>query len=501
MTQHQPRARYRINQVIEKYVQFRGPNRFRVQIREGGVKVNKTFETLEDAREFKKRTVAQLLGRTYVDASLAEKTTLACACDWGLEINPSTGLPNAFRTEANWKNLKSHFAWWRDKSPFRHWTLAGPAQGNGVRGIHDFDLKRWTTAMLAFDIGDDVEDSEEAELEILRLEQEDATIRAIKPQTIVHRLNALSVLYQDWRFAHSLTEAQCPNPVVRGVRLGLQGTRREARRLHDEEFDLLLATATASSRPWLADAIAIAVETGMRQTELATLGWERVFLDRKYPHAHLTKTKNGEQRRVPLSRAAIAAFRRLHQMANHHNAKRQARIEEASTEKQRAVAMAAPVWSKPLPVATGRGIIHAFRDAIADAQRRAKEAGDPNWSSVHDNLRWHDLRHEAVSRMFEDGDLLEFEVMEIVGHLSKEMLRHYLKLRTERLGEKLPGNRPDGNGGDKLGTVKIRWNEEAVVLDVDGQWIRLSAADEILRGYVRKSLLAALDELGEVATS
>ena len=80
-----------------------------------------------------------------------------------------------------------------------------------------------------------------------------------------------------------------------------------------------------------------------------------------------------------------------------------------------------------LPVETGRGVIHAFRDAIDD-----KDFPD---------LRWHDLRHEAISRLFELTDLRENEIMAISGHLTPAMLVRYTHLRSDRLGARLRGGR------------------------------------------------------------
>ncbi len=51
-------------------------------------------------------------------------------------------------------------------------------------------------------------------------------------------------------------------------------------------------------------------------------------------------------------------------------------------------------------------------------------------------LRWHDLRHEAASRLFEKG-LHPLEVASITGHKSLTMLRRYTHLRPEDLALKL----------------------------------------------------------------
>ena len=51
-------------------------------------------------------------------------------------------------------------------------------------------------------------------------------------------------------------------------------------------------------------------------------------------------------------------------------------------------------------------------------------------------LRFHDLRHEAVSRLVEAG-LGDQEVAAISGHKSMQMLRRYTHLRAEDLVAKL----------------------------------------------------------------
>ncbi|MBY0430381.1 MAG: tyrosine-type recombinase/integrase, partial [Rhodospirillales bacterium] len=107
------------------------------------------------------------------------------------------------------------------------------------------------------------------------------------------------------------------------------------------------------TRPWLRAAVTIALETCMRQAELAGLTWDRIRLDVLYPYPDLPKTKNDRARRVPLSLRAVEAFVSL-------------RPEGAI-----AVIGKCPV----LPVETGRGIAHAFRDAVTDDK--------------FSNLRWH----------------------------------------------------------------------------------------------------------------
>ena len=49
------------------------------------------------------------------------------------------------------------------------------------------------------------------------------------------------------------------------------------------------------------------------------------------------------------------------------------------------------------------------------------------------NLHWHDLRHEALSRLGESGELSDHELMEIAGHANLTTTQRYLNTRIERL--------------------------------------------------------------------
>ncbi|MGC9207933.1 site-specific integrase, partial [Acidithiobacillus sp.] len=53
-----------------------------------------------------------------------------------------------------------------------------------------------------------------------------------------------------------------------------------------------------------------------------------------------------------------------------------------------------------------------------------------------DDLRFHDLRHEAVSRFFEKG-FNPMEVSTISGHKTLQMLKRYTHLRAEDLAKRM----------------------------------------------------------------
>ncbi len=186
------------------------------------------------------------------------------------------------------------------------------------------------------------------------------------------------------------------NP-VRDIKLPASGKSRD-RRLqpsHDgergEEARLLEACREARN-PWLLPTVRLALETAMRQGELVGLRWEHVDLNRRI--AHLPDTKNGESRTVPLSTTAIQVLSSIPRSFN----------------------------GQVFPGLTGEAIKRSY----IRARRRA---------GIED-LRFHDLRHEATTRLFEKG-LNIMEVVSITDHKDLRMLRRYTHLKAEDLAKKL----------------------------------------------------------------
>jgi integrase len=54
-----------------------------------------------------------------------------------------------------------------------------------------------------------------------------------------------------------------------------------------------------------------------------------------------------------------------------------------------------------------------------------------------EDLRFHDLRHEATSRLFERTTLSDLEISRITGHKDPRVLRRYSNLRGSDLAAKL----------------------------------------------------------------
>lgn len=138
--------------------------------------------------------------------------------------------------------------------------------------------------------------------------------------------------------------------------------------------------------------VLLALETAMRQGEIVGLMWCNIDLARRV--AVLPMTKNGERRAVPLSSKAVEVFESL----------------PRSNSGQ--------VFYEVTCEAVKRGF-----------SRAVKRAG------ILD-LRFHDLRHEATSRLFELG-LNIMEVSSITGHKTLQMLKRYTHFQAEELAKKL----------------------------------------------------------------
>ncbi|MGH8592411.1 MAG: site-specific integrase [Gammaproteobacteria bacterium] len=189
---------------------------------------------------------------------------------------------------------------------------------------------------------------------------------------------------------------QVYNP-VRDVKSPPDSKSRE-RRLHtgqdgsESEESRLLRACRQARNPRLLPIVCLALETAMRQGELIALRWEHIDLARQI--AHLPDTKNGESRTVPLSTAAVAALRSLQPS----------------------------IHGAVFPGLTTEAVKQAF---VRSARRAGRE-----------DLRFHDLCHEATTRFFERG-LNIMEVASITGHRDLRMLRRYTHLKAEDLARKL----------------------------------------------------------------
>jgi integrase len=163
------------------------------------------------------------------------------------------------------------------------------------------------------------------------------------------------------------------------------------RRLTTEELQALIKASSQTRNTCVLPVVLFAIETGMRRSEILSLEWQ--LIDFNKHTALLPLTKNGSSREVPLSPKAIDI---LSSQSNLNT-------------------------PKPFPINA-----NAFRLAWDRLKVRANI----------DDLKFHDLRHEAISRFFEAG-LSLVEVATISGHKDPKMLFRYTHLKAEDIAEKL----------------------------------------------------------------
>ena len=203
----------------------------------------------------------------------------------------------------------------------------------------------------------------------------DYRIKEVSAQTVKHEINfirrILKLARDEWgvRLAQGI-------PSIRLPRLPAGRTRR----ITDHELQCIRNELS----PLMTDIVMLAVETGMRRGEILSI--RENDIDWKNCSIILTETKNQSVRRIPLTAAAREIIDRHKEYL-------------------------------PFPIKA---------DSVSQAfQRACKRAGA-------DDLRFHDLRHEALSRFFEKG-LNVPQVASISGHRDYRMLARYVHLEIDLL--------------------------------------------------------------------
>jgi integrase len=209
-----------------------------------------------------------------------------------------------------------------------------------------------------------------------------ARAQEVGPAAVLKELGllgrVLSACRQDWGM-----------PVVNVVRdiRKPRAPRGRDRRLEPGELECLLEELSEPMR----SLVTFAIETAMRRGELVAIRGEHVDMDRRTLRIPVTKTAT--PRTIPLSQRALE------------------------------------ILSERLAADPGRPFPITARSATQAFTRACRRAG-------LEDLHFHDLRHEATSRLCEKG-LSVMEVALVTGHADLRMLARYTHLRPEDVAEKL----------------------------------------------------------------
>ena len=202
--------------------------------------------------------------------------------------------------------------------------------------------------------------------------------------TVNHYLNALSQLYQ---IAINEWGLKLNNPIS-GIKR-MPEPQGRMKRLSKEAEVTLLCYCIRLKLSYLADMIIVALETGMRCGEILSMRWVDVdFINRRVLLRH---TKNGDSRQVPLTSRAKEVFEKL------------------TSQNTSDLVFPHCRWA----------IRRHFIRVVKESAKTHKGAQNP-----FTDLRFHDLRHEALSRLSDKG-LNVIELAHISGHKTLAMLRRY----------------------------------------------------------------------------
>ena len=205
--------------------------------------------------------------------------------------------------------------------------------------------------------------------------------RGWAPATVNRHRALLSLIYRLGVRNRKITD----NP----ARLVKHRTENNARiRFLAPEEEVRLRAAVQATCPEHLPEFEIALNTGLRLTELYTLTWDNVSISRRL--LTVPRSKNGEIRHVPLNTPALAAFETLRKVSGPSGPVFRNRRKSRLTGPR--------FWFDPVLVA----------------------------AKVH-NFTWHCLRHTFASRLVMNGENLR-TVQDLMGHKQISMTVRYAHL-------------------------------------------------------------------------
>lgn len=274
----------------------------------------------------------------------------------------------------------------------------------------------------------------------------DARLKVVAPQTVVHEINMLSRIFKacamDWGIAlpQGIPTALVRKPTVSNAR---------DRRLEPLEWDRLKISLKDCASQFPLAAVEFAIETAARQSEILSLVWQEVDLKRQTARlrgVNGEKTKNGDPYRdIPLSSRAVAILSELPRpikgkvfptSQNSIKLSWQRSVDRARRsyvhEKLQEALLAAGLSEKTVLAEIRALIYHKKTPLPLTLQTIAEiDASDKTLLDLH----FHDLRHEATSRL---ADKLQLhELMKVTGHKSSAMLARYYHPKASELALKL----------------------------------------------------------------
>ena len=187
------------------------------------------------------------------------------------------------------------------------------------------------------------------------------------------------------------------NPFEKGKSLHLKENNKRLRYLSEQEIeDLLAVCPVPESGVGLRDFILIAVNSGMRRSEILSLKWEQI----RHDFIYLGKTKTDEPRQVPICKDLKRCLESIRQRQH--------------------------IPSEYIFPNSKGGHLKSVRSSFRSALKAAKIT----------NFRTHDLRHTFASYYVMRGGSLN-ALQKILGHKDIKMTMRYAHLSREFAREEI----------------------------------------------------------------
>lgn len=249
----------------------------------------------------------------------------------------------------------------------------------------------------------------------------DDWLTQLAPATVVRRMALISNLYtvakKDWRWTY------LNNPVeeIRQPTVKNERSRRifENMRIYGatpvecppSELAWILRETRSETLPTI---VTLAIETAMRRSELVNI--RRNDIDFETGTIFISDSKNGTSRHVPLS--PLARYTLITYLAKRNPSNKLFNVSAGAVSRS---------FNRAL---------HKARKAYEQLSQSKNQDNNPNYLV---NLRFHDLRHEATSRLAEIYEM--HELAKITGHKDTRMLLRYYHPDVVKLTQKLAQSR------------------------------------------------------------
>jgi integrase len=214
-----------------------------------------------------------------------------------------------------------------------------------------------------------------------------------KPATVIKELGLLRRVFNvarkqwKWKMQNPISEIEMPKV-----------SNERVRYLSESEYIALFEALDKVSEKWLKPCVTIAIDTGLRLSNICNLQWSEVNLFSRLIIIAAVSMKNDEHLGIPLTERASQTFREL----------------------QRVRAISDHVFhdngQKIYPVKVQR----AFKKALS--------------STKIVNFHFHDLRHTFASRLVQSGVDI-YAVQKLLGHKDGRMTKRYAHLNVDNLRE------------------------------------------------------------------